>query len=249
MIKDLNYEVILSHKSIEDFVESFWLLQNQSDEDREIMVLPDGRIDLIFIKIGNAPFQRIILGLETKPGKTLLKAHTTMVVISFKPLAIEYIFRNSLMDVLSNFQYIVGDEWNFSEEELVDFHSFTVKATKLVQSYLPEDIDSRKINLFKLIYSHAGNLAVQNISDEVFWASRQINRYFNKHFNLSLKTYCKIIRFRACFPHIKKGKIYPEQNFADQSHFIKEIKKLSGALPKDLRKNKNDRFIQFSVLP
>src|SRR6187551_2773962 len=103
--------------------------------------------------------------------------------------------------------------------------------------------------LFDLIYSSNGSLPVKELSDKVFWSSRQINRYFNEQFGISLKAYCNILRFRASFSHIKDGKLFPHENFADQSHFIKEVKKLSGVSPKELKRNQNDRFIQFSTLP
>ena len=102
--------------------------------------------------------------------------------------------------------------------------------------------------MFDFIYSSNGEITVKELSEKVFWSSRQINRYFNQQFGLSLKTYCNILRFRSSFEHIKQGKLFPQQNFADQSHFIKEIKRLAGVLPKELRKNENDRFIQFSTL-
>jgi AraC-like DNA-binding protein len=91
-------------------------------------------------------------------------------------------------------------------------------------------------------------MTVTELSEKVSWSSRQINRYFNQQFGLSLKAYCGILRFRASFPNIKEGKLFPEQNFSDQSHFIKEVRKLAGVSPKELMKNKNDRFIQFSAL-
>ncbi len=111
------------------------------------------------------------------------------------------------------------------------------------------NIDSRKQKLFELIYSSNGSLPVKELSEKVYWGSRQINRYFNKQFGISLKAYCNILRFRASLQHIKKGKLFPELNFADQNHFIKEIKKFSGVVPKDLSKNQNDRFILLSTLP
>jgi len=45
--------------------------------------------------------------------------------------------------------------------------------------------------------------------------------------------------------HDLKGKV----NFADQAHFIKEVKKLAGLILKELSRNKDDRFIQFLTLP
>ena len=82
----------------------------------------------------------------------------------------------------------------------------------------------------------------------MFWSTRQINQYFNHQFGISLKTYCNILRFQASLSHIKEGKLFPQLNYYDQSHFIKEIKKLSGALPKDLFKNKNSRFLQLLAI-
>ncbi|WP_447643099.1 MULTISPECIES: DUF6597 domain-containing transcriptional factor [Chitinophagaceae] len=37
-------------KPLDGFVESFWLLCNQSERNKEIIVLPDGRIDLTFFQ-------------------------------------------------------------------------------------------------------------------------------------------------------------------------------------------------------
>jgi len=112
---------------------------------------------------------------------------------------------------------------------------------------LPGAIDERKRNLFELIFTTNGEISVKELSERIFWSERQINRYFNQQFGLSLKTYCNILRFQASLLHIKQGELYPQLNFADQSHFIKEIKKLSGVSPKELHKNENDRFLQFLV--
>jgi hypothetical protein len=51
--------------------------------------------------------------------------------------------------------------------------------------------------------------------------------------------------FQASLSHIKEGKLFPQLNYYDQSHFIKEIKKFSGVSPKELFKNQNDRFYNF----
>jgi len=82
----------------------------------------------------------------------------------------------------------------------------------------------------------------------VYWSSRQINRYFNQQFGISLKAYCNILRFGASFKHISEGKLFPEQNFTDQNHFIKEIKKYAGVTPKELSKNKNERFVNITAI-
>lgn len=248
MNSDFEYKQINPDKTLDTFVDSFWCLQNLSESDKEIVVLPDGRIDLIFTLSEKEHFSPILLGLGTHSDNTILTAGTKIVAISFKLLATEYILQNTVSNLLDNAQNLSDDFWNLSADDLKNFEIFCIKATQKIQSLLPKEIDIRKQKLFDFIYSSNGEITVKELSEKVFWSSRQINRYFNQQFGLSLKTYCNILRFRSSFEHIKQGKLFPQQNFADQSHFIKEIKRLAGVLPKELGKNENDRFIQFSTL-
>jgi AraC-like DNA-binding protein len=131
---------------------------------------------------------------------------------------------------------------------LKNFDDFYTKIAKKLKELLPVEIDKRKRKLFKLVYESNGEIKVQQLSEQISWSSREINRYFNKQFGLSLNAFCKILRFKASLEHIAKGRIFPELNFTDQTHFIKEIKKFSGVVPTELLKNKDDRFILLSVL-
>ena len=249
MSNELEYKITKPDTSLTEFVESFWLLKNRSENNKNVIVLPDGRIDLFFSQSASEPFHISLSGLETQPNQAILTAKTSLFAISFKLLATEYIFENSVSNLLNYAQHLPANFWDFNADDLKDFDLFCAKATQKIQSLLPKAMDDKKRRLFDLIYTSNGALTVNELSEKVFWNSRQINRYFNQQFGLSLKTYCNILRFRACFQHIKEGKLFPEYNFTDQSHFIKEIKKLSGVLPKELSKNQNDRFIQFSTLP
>lgn len=248
MNNDLDFKFIKPANSLADFVESFWQLHNHSAHDKEIVVLPDGRIDLILSKSTTALFRIMLSGIETYPEPAVLKAGTIMFAISFKLPATEYVFHNSISSLLNYAAYQPAGFWDFTENDFKDFDLFCKKASEKIHSLLPKETDNRKTKLFKLIYASKGALTIKELSEKVFWSSRQINRYFNQQFGLSLKTYCNILRFRASLEHIAEGKLFPELNFTDQSHFIKEIKKFSGVVPKELLKNKNDRFIQFSAL-
>jgi AraC-like DNA-binding protein len=104
------------------------------------------------------------------------------------------------------------------------------------------------ISCLRLIYTSKGEMSVNELAEKVNWSSRQINRYFTKQLGLSLKAYSTILRFRASLEHIAQGRLFPELNYTDQNHFIKEVKKFSGVAPKELSQNKNDRFILLSVL-
>jgi len=249
MVDDLAYQSIKPSKHLSDFVDSFWCMENKSNQTLETIGLPDGRIDLSLIKTVETPFQIRLLGLGTQQyEKGTVPANSLTFVISFKLPAVEYIFHESIAEILNSGKLLQNDFWDFSENDLEDFELFCKKAARKIESLLIKEIDHRKQKLFRRIYETNGAISVKELSEQSNWSSRQINRYFNQYFGLSLKAYCSILRFRASLEHIAKGKLFPEENFSDQTHFIKEIKKISGSLPKELFQNKNDRFILLSAL-
>jgi AraC-like DNA-binding protein len=235
-------------KTLADFVENIGMFHNPSGEAKEVVIMPDGRIDLFFLQSEQVPFQVTLIGLETAPEQRSIPPHTLAFVISFKPLAVEYILHTSIADLLNSTKDLPNDFWDFNANDLKDFDAFYQKASRKITTLLPGAVDERKRKLFELIYASNGEMSVGELSAKVFWSSRQINRYFNQLLGFSLKAYCNILRFRASLEHIAQGKLFPELNFTDQNHFIKEIKKFSGVVPKELSKNKNDRFVLLSVL-
>ncbi|HVY76868.1 MAG TPA: AraC family transcriptional regulator [Puia sp.] len=248
MGNNLDYKIVKPDKSIADFAGSSWFLHNQSDTNIETTGLPDGLIDILLFRSAEQPFSIAQLGGLTQYEQATVPAGSLIFCISFKLLAVEYIFREAISDIVNGGKLLPTDFWGFAESDLTDFDLFVEKATRKIQSLLPKEIDDRKRKLFELIYATNGAITVKELSEKVFWGSRQINRYFNRQFGLSLKTYCNILRFRASLEHIAVGKLFPEENFSDQNHFIKEVKKFSGVVPKELSQNKNDRFILLSAI-
>lgn len=249
MDKDIQYKYVKPVEELSDFVESFWMLTNQSNEEKETVGLPDGRVDLILSRSVTEPFSIVLIGIGTQQhlhGNIL--ANSTIFAVSFTPLGIEYLFQNSIADIIDYARTLPKNFWDFEENDLDDFDKFYQKTKRKIHELLPVEIDERKRKLFKLIYASNGEMSVKELSEKVYWSSRQINRYFNQQFGLSLKAYCDILRFRASLNHIAQGKLFPELNFADQNHFIKEIKKYAGVTPKELSKNEKNKFILLSTL-
>lgn len=248
MDNGLQYKIVKPDKSLADFVDSFWFLHNLSGSDKETTGLPDGLIDISLFRSAAEPFRITQLGGLTQHEQAVIPAGCLIFCISFKLPAVEYILGEAISDIVNSGKILPAGFWGFTENDLLDFDLFVKKATQKIRSLLPEEIDERKRRLFELIYAANGAVTVKELSGKVFWSSRQINRYFNRQFGLSLKAYCNILRFRASLEHIAKGQLFPEENFFDQTHFIKEIKKFSGVAPKELSQNKNGRFILLSAI-
>lgn len=249
LTNDIEWKTIKPPNELNDFVESFWVIVNHTDKEHQIVILPDGRFDIIFSLSDKDIFQTILKGLDTEPQQTTIPAKTLFFAISFKLLAIEYLLEVQVHSLLNEGINLPLNFWGITSNDLNDFNTFCEKVSVKMISLIKPDIDNRKQQLFDLIYSSNGTLTVKELSEKAFWSSRQINRYFNRTFGISLKAYCNIFRFKSSLHHIKNGKLFPELNFTDQTHFIKEVKKMSGVTPKELSRNENDRFILLLALP
>ena len=246
---DLEFQTCPPPPALAEYVESFWLLVNHSDAGQPVVIVPDGRVDVFFAYSATEPYHALLLGLDTQPDAQVIPPQASIFAISWKLLGADYLLPVRLADLPQHVHHLPLDYLGIGAADLSDFAGFCAKASAHIQQLLPAEIDRRKRKLFDLLYATHGTLPVAAYAEAAAWSSRQINRYFQQVFGLSLKAYCNILRFRAALPDLKAGKLFPEQHFADQAHFIREIKKYAGVVPKELARNKDDRFIQVAALP
>jgi AraC-like DNA-binding protein len=244
----LVYQRVLPDDLLADCVKCFWYLNNNTTEEKLFTILPDGYFDILFFSINNQPLKFYLMGLGTKPTEFIFPINATVFAISFKLLAAEYILATSISSLVNKTKYLPNNFWDIEPSGFSDFDNFVHIVTKKITDRLEKRIDLRKQNLFSTLYASNGSITVEQVSASIYWNSRQINHYFKTWFGISLKAYCNILRYRASFEQLKEGQLFPEQDYFDQAHFIKDVKKFSGVTPKHLAENKNDRFIQLSTL-
>jgi AraC-like DNA-binding protein len=244
----MNYKEIKVDGFLSNLVKCFWMSEN-AEIEVEHTILPDGYFDLI-VEVTDEKIREIKLtGLWSKPMNVKIERNVTFLSIRFKPLASEYLFDLDFKSLLNGTIILPFHFWDLNTLKSINFDCFIVHATNFIHKKIEneEDIDDRKIQLFDVIYQKEIFL-VKDISENIFWNSRQINRYFNKQYGISLKSYLNITRCKTAYKSIAKNIEQPQSDYFDQAHFIKEIKKYTGVSPKELAKNKNDRFIQLSTL-
>lgn len=246
---DIIYKTVSPDISLIDFVKSFWMIKNLGPKEKRYTIFPDGHFDIILRSTVNKECIVSLTGLSLKEFECVLPGYTTFFAVSFKLPAAEYILKTSIESIVDNQKVLKNDFWNIKWESISNFDNFVEVLALSIEKESIRDIDKRKKELFSFLYSSNGSISIENISNKVNWSSRQVNRYFSKWFGISLKAFCDILRYRASFEQLKEGNLYPEKNYFDQSHFIKDVKKYSGVTPKKISKNKNDRFIQLSTLP
>jgi len=237
-------------EQLKKFIRCYWQLENTTTETLNFTILPDGFFDLISFYQDDKLEGVFLTGLWTKRVNVAIQPGMKIFGIQFRLLAIENIIQGSIAQILNEIKHLEKGYWGLdslllnSDTELIKhFNQYFLSVIDQQKK-----IDSRKYALLNLINQTKGNRTVDYYSKQVFWSKRQINRYFKARFGLSLKSYCTILKCAASYSQIRKGKLFPNQNYFDRSHFIKEVKKITGNTPKNLANNKNDRFLQLLII-
>lgn len=239
------------HEGLKEYIRCFWWLDNDSSENLDYTILPDGFFDII-VRFDNYKYQTTVLtGLWTKEVEVVIPPNHQLFGIQFKLPAVEHVFYESIAPLLNSEKKLTDAFWNLNSFDFSEKLDTIEKLSSIISQEVSREnnLDDRKLHLFRLLSQTRGNQSVSYFADQVFWSSRQINRYFNKMFGLSLKSYCNILRCSASFKGIKNEDLLSNLNYFDRSHFNKEIKKYTNHTPKNLSDNENDRFLQISIIP
>lgn len=245
----MNYQEKHTKGFISNFIKSFWEFEACEDECN-YEILPDGFFDLI-LEIKNGQITKVSLtGVWTKQIQISIPKNTRLLGVRFKLISAEYVFKQSIKELKNTKTDLSTTFFRCENFDFSDFGKFTDSITEKLQYGLKnlKEIDNRKFKLFKILYERQGEVSVREISEIIFWSNRQINRYFNSHFGFSLKTFCNILKCYSSLKHIANGKLFPENDYYDQAHFIKQIKQITGATPTNLYLNKDDRFLQLTTI-
>lgn len=242
----MSYREIKPSGFLANFVQSFWYYQTV-DAEVQHTILPDGYFDLIAEFESSTLTVVKLTGVWTKPKDIVIPKNTTFFGIRFKLLAIEYLFRKEIKSILNTTIDLPFTFWNLDTYTYDEFEKFAADTSAKLEFSIRHlsEIDSRKLNLFEIVYQQKIK-TVAELSAQIFWSSRQINRYFTSQFGITLKEFLKIVRCHAAYEKISNGNLSAPSDFFDQAHLIKEIKKYTGVTPKELNKNTNDRFLQLS---
>lgn len=234
--------------AISDYVKCFWMSDSQDSEGIST-VLPDGYFDLIF-RFQDAQLASVFLtGTWTIPVDVPYAKHTRYFGVRFKLLASEYIFNESIERIIDTSTVLPSNFWDVELSVFRSFEIFVQAFSCKIECRVPaiSEVDARKLRLVQILYDEKGSITVAELANRVGWSARQINRWFNNQFGLSLKKFSGILKCHATYGEIANGKLHPVSGYYDQAHLIKEIKRYTGATPKILHENKNVRFLQLST--
>lgn len=239
------YNYAQPDKRLNHVIDSYWEHINDSPIDQNKIIVPDSYFKLVVILENNQIQSIFLTGLMKNEFEFTIPKHSKIYGVRLKFLAPEFIFKTNFKDLFQLFKALPINFWSINKIDFCSFDKIINTFNDIFLEKLDTKIQDKKINLSNIVYDESMDYSIEKIADKVKWSSRQINRYINKSIGISLKSYINIQRCYFAYDQIKKGFFYPEENFYDQAHFIKEVKKHTGHTPKELFNLRNDRFIQF----
>ncbi|MCW3110282.1 MAG: hypothetical protein JWQ09_4788, partial [Segetibacter sp.] len=109
----LIYEEVYPDKRLSAFVTHFW--QSRVITDASYTVLPDGNFDLIVEFDGEHIKSISLFGLYTRQVDIQISSGSTFFGVTFKPLAVEYLFKINISSILNNYRLLPGNFWDMNQ--------------------------------------------------------------------------------------------------------------------------------------
>ncbi|WP_316927706.1 AraC family transcriptional regulator [Maribacter sp. HTCC2170] len=239
------YQEIKPSQELENFVHSFWMHKNLTSKFQRKTIVPDSYFKIVIVTRNDKVLRYLITGLWTFEKPFTIPSNSTVFGCRLKMLAPEFLLNREVASVLQDIKQLDLKYLNADNFNLSDFATLVKQwETELLKIKVQKEIPGSKLRLSQLLDKMNGDISTAEVSNQIYWTNRQINRYLNKYLGVSLKKYLNIQKCYQAYLHIRDGNFYPEKGYFDQPHFIREIKKHTGETPKSLHKSQNDRFIQ-----
>lgn len=241
----VSYEETEPADELKDYIYCYWRLRSAEPLELDYLyrVVSDGCIDILLEQ--SNPDQIYITGFSTKYLEYNLSKTFDYLGIRFLPTGFPAMFDISARKLCDNFlplQVISPELYQTITETVTSpmtlkegVSAFNDIFMSVLHERDPLEIDPRLLNAMHTIMESKGGINISELDAGV--SERQLRRLFEFYFGESPKTFAKIIRFqnilgaRPSSESLKHNKIFYNEGYYDQAHFIKEFKAFYGVTP------------------
>jgi AraC-like DNA-binding protein len=235
------YSEIAPDPQLQPFLECFWTIQTAGGVGSAHRVLPDGCADLIF---DLTPGRETAFWVGTMTRTLVVEdaGPRNLIGLRFHPGGARGLLGlplKELTDLRASFQSVTPGV----EQVLDNLLQGGSSRLDIVQGWLARTLVSDRQfplvqSIFRRVRKSAARTKVSEIASSLGMSSQYLNRVMNDGVGVDLKTFCRIIRMRACTKslHVTESAIdwsavAADFGFYDQSHLIREFNDLVGLSP------------------
>lgn len=269
----MNYQTYKPHSDLQTIVKCYWTLEVPAQQDTQRqLILPDGCVDMCFILgddikryTDDKDFiiqpRQMLLGQITEQFYIEPTGYVDTFAIRFYP----YGFANFIdlpLKELGNketpLNKLFGDERVGQLSQEINKAKTTSDRICIIEKFLIDRLYSKATidNIVKstidTMFSSKGSKPLNAILKNDLTKRRQLERNFAKQIGLSPKQLSKVIRLQATLQMLLNKStetltgIAYENEYYDQTHFIKDFKEFTGITPKEFLTD--DKMVLSSLL-
>ena len=232
---------------LEQLISFYWLL-TITDETLDLEVIPDIAVDLV-VSPDITSFAALYFPVNQKFHIPLC-GPVRYSGVCFKSDSVADFF-NVELHYLRALSVGLNTIQTLSIEDLVDniqgvvtidkcaqiFDLFFLKRLSKKNFLRPQKLQTTPQNLLKLLQQSVGANNIQSVCNTLQISERQFRRLSDDLFGLSPKKLQNVLRLQATVAELLSDEQFPTQDlFYDDSHRIRELKRLTGMTPGEIRR-------------
>ena len=175
MTKLPKYEELKPRAQLEHLVNSFWIHRNLSDEPESMTIFPDSFFKMVIFFKGDTISKYFMTGLWTSQKEIVIPPKSQTLGCRFQLLAPEYLFNREIASLLDEIRQLDLTYCNVERFNLSNFEESVKQWERELIAMKPTtQIQGHKLRLSQLLYQAKGDITASEVSNQIFWANRQL---------------------------------------------------------------------------
>lgn len=260
----MDYKMYAPADALKPYVRYFWSLEsNISSPLQNFRTMADGCPGLVFQHADNGVYyqydkelpETFLYGQSTRFAELNLTGTFKTLGIFFYPSAIKLLFginAHELTDSCLDMDAEARKQGFYLSEQLAAASSISEKIV-ILSAYLMFQIRNNAHHkdevmgfVLSAIMQSKGSMPLKDLQEKVQMSERTFERKFKEYVGISPKLFTRICRFQASLSQMRNSKfdklsdIAFENDYADQSHFIRSFKEFTGFSPNQYQVQSNE---------
>jgi AraC-like DNA-binding protein len=249
MADHIIYRETAPHPALSSFIDAYWTVTGANAGYLPDKVLPDACVDIILntgpgfaSETGAAQMdtgQAYLIGTMTRFKEMIRPPATRLIGIRFKPGGFPFFYDHLLL--------------KDTADRTIEFDPGLLPAISgapagglapLLDRFFCDRLNNpsqQTLTLTQTVYQAKGRITVIELARRSFVTSRQLERLFRLHLDISPKEFINVTRYRYAVDEIRQWSsrkrlldIACECGYYDHAHLANEIKRYTGSIPSEL---------------
>ena len=258
---------------LKDIIKHYLFLDSKGFEPKNLRFFSDGNTGIVFTTNNNLSLDHnknklpnsFLYGQITQFKDILLTNETALIIVVLHPTGIKKLLgipAFELRDGIINLEDTL-DKKILEIEEKLALSSTIEEKLNILNLFFTSIVIKNKIEKEQIVTSsinfilkNKGIVTNSQLTKFTGYSERHIERLFMDSIGLNPKQFSNIIKLNCFLRELKNKSNYTNLTeiaynvgYADQSHLIKEFKKITGLTPTTYKNNSNKLAINFLALP